>query len=898
MSGPNVINGDAGADVLVGTGDADAIYGLGGGDTLTGLEGDDLLDGGSGADTMAGGLGNDTYVVDNLGDSLTEAVGAGIDTVLASISWALGANFENLTLTGSSVINAIGNALDNVLIGNDATNILTGGAGADVLDGGVGADTLIGGSGNDTYYLDSAADVVVEALGDGFDTIYAGFSRALGDNVENMVLTGMDAIDAFGNLLDNRIVGNAASNVLTGEGGADTLDGGAGADTLIGGAADDTYVVDDAGDIVTEQAGEGTDTVRASISYALSAAVENLVLTGADAIDGTGNELANRITGNAAANVLSGGDGADTLDGNGGPDTLVGGLGNDTYVVDDTGDVVTELADQGTDTVQAGIAFELAGAVENLVLTGADAIDGTGNDLANALTGNVAANALTGLGGDDTLDGGAGADTLVGGFGDDTYVVDDAGDVVTELAGQGTDTVRSAITYVLGEALENLVLTGAAAIDATGNAFDNRITGNAAANVIDGDAGADIMTGGRGNDTYVVDDAGDVVVEAANGGIDTVRASVSVTLSGSVENLMLTGNGSISGTGNALANSITGTAARNVIDGAAGRDFLDGGEGGDLYLIAMVGDHPGGEFTDTGASGIDEVRITIVGAGGVGLHAGDLGIERVVIGTGTAAEADRSGTDAINVNASTVRNGLEILGNAGANKIKGTAYADIIDGGAGADIMSGGKGSDIYYVDDSADKVTEGTGGGLDHVFASQSFRLAGNVEWLTLTGAGAINGTGNSGANTLEGNDGANVLDGDRGNDILSGGGGADLLVGGLGLDTLTGGAGADRFRFNKPVSGTDRIVDFSHAEGDVLELNKAGFTKLGAATGALSADQFWSGAGVQGAHDAGDRIIYDTDSGSIWYDADGTGRAVATLIAVMEGAPALAATDFLIVA
>jgi len=226
---------------------------------------------------------------------------------------------------------------------------------------------------------------------------------------------------------------------LLGNAGNDTLDGGAGNDSLSGGAGDDTYLVDATGDSVIENTNEGSDIVQSSVTYTLSAEVENLTLTGTSALSGTGNALDNVLTGNSANNTLTGNLGNDTLNGGAGADTLRGGMGNDTYVVDNTGDSVTENANEGTDTIQSAVTYTLGTNLENLTLSGTTAINGTGNTLDNLLIGNTAANTLTGNAGNDTLNGGAGADTLRGGTGNDTYVVDNTSDSVTENANEGTD---------------------------------------------------------------------------------------------------------------------------------------------------------------------------------------------------------------------------------------------------------------------------------------------------------------------------------------------------------------------------------------------------------------------------------------------------------------------------
>lgn len=416
----DLLNGDAGND---------QIYGGAGADVLFGGADNDYLDGGIGADAMIGGTGDDTFIVDSIGDSVSEAAGEGADTVLSSITYSLAETLENLTLTGAAAINGSGNSVANAILGNNATNVLYGRASGDTLDGAGGSDTLYGGDGFDSL-----------AGGDGADLLDGG-----NDN---------DALN-----------GGAANDVLYGRAGADVLDGGAGADSMFGGAGDDQYVVEDVGDIVAESAASGADSVTASISYALTAFVETLTLTGVDAINGTGNALANTISGNAASNTLSGLNGADTLHGGDGGDTLNGGAGNDVL----NGGSGADLLDGGADL--------------DTLNGGADGDTLYGRSSGDTLNGDAGNDVIYGGDGDDNANGGADNDLIDGGNGNDTLAGGDGDDVV--YGRQNNDTLSG----------------GAGADDVYGGDGDDVVFGGDGEDLLDGSNGADRLDGGAGADT-------------------------------------------------------------------------------------------------------------------------------------------------------------------------------------------------------------------------------------------------------------------------------------------------------------------------------------------------------------------------------------------------------------
>lgn len=293
------LTGNAFNNQIFALGGNDVLNGLAGNDILDGGTGNDTLDGGLGADVMLGGTGSDTYIVDDVGDVVTELAGAGTDTVLTSLlSYVLDANVERLTYTG----------IDNFAgTGNDLANILTGGSGNDSLNGAAGIDRLVGGFGDDSYFADVANDLIVESAGGGIDTVFStSASYNLGSNVENLTHVGSNDTVVNGNGLANVIQGGIGNDTLDGRSGDDTLHGGDGNDSLIGG-------------------------------------------NGNDLLDGGADD--DTLVGSSGNDTLDGGAGNDTLDGGSGNDRITGGAGNDTINFSQGNDILVFGANFGNDTV-------------------------------------------------------------------------------------------------------------------------------------------------------------------------------------------------------------------------------------------------------------------------------------------------------------------------------------------------------------------------------------------------------------------------------------------------------------------------------------------------------------------------------------------------------------------
>jgi Ca2+-binding RTX toxin-like protein len=232
-----------------------------------------------------------------------------------------------------------------------------------------------------------------------------------------------------------------------------------------------------------------------------------------------------------------------------------------------------------------------------------------------------------------------------------------------------------------------------------------------------------------------------------------------------------------------------------------------------------------------------------------------------------------------------------LIGGLGSDTLDGGLGNDTLNGGAGIDSLIGGADNDTYLVDSTLDVIVEAAAGGIDTVSSTVSLTLAENVDNLVLGGAAALNGSGNTAANLLTGNAANNQLAGQAGNDTLSGGLGNDTLNGGIGNDLLSGGAGLDLFVFNSLLaSNVDTISDF--AAGDLFQLDRTVFTALSAGA-TLTAAEFFAGAGVATtATNAQQRILHNTTSGALLYDADGNGTGLALQFAsVAVGAPISAA-------
>lgn len=870
----NRLFGGSGNDALYGYNGNDELYGGDGGDALYGRGGNDILAGGAGRDYMYGGAGDDTYIWDDadLSIEVYENANEGIDTIQANVDLDLGkfTNIENGVLTGTQTLILTGNADSNRLTGNGS------------------GSRLVGLGGNDVYVI-NGPDAVIEATGGGYDTILTTLSvLQLAANVEAVASMG-SGLQLTGNGLDNALYGDAGDNVMYGLAGDDLLNAGMGNDTLRGGRGNDLLYGSGGDDTYLFNRGDGQDTIVNGL-VGITPQAGTLVL-GSDissrqlwfsrsgdnlVIDVMGSEdritlkdwyarqayrLERILTSDGVAlydvdglvqamaayrvahpdfnpragvvapedTALSSALSAATVPrGNptgGGPpqgapvaNTMMGTAGDDIYYVDHSDDRVIEAADAGLDTVYVSPMpyYYLPENVENGRIIG--------------LNGTIAGNSLVNI--------------LYAGDGDDT--------IIGSMSSEGSDTVsyqyaKSAITVLTTNYYDQMKVIGGSGNDNLryiknfiGSGYNDTINGDASDNVIDGASGADWMAGGNGDDTYVVENAGDIVIENRNAGTDTVNSwLINYILADNVENARILQLGKAWLTGNDLANVIYASQDSNVMDGAGGNDTVSY----ENMTSAVVVSLDLASDQQTAGSGSDTL----------------ISIENLV------------GTRFDDV----------LTGNAGNNRL---------DGGLGADTLRGGLGDDTYVVDSSNDVVIELTDGGVDTVLLSvDQYTLGQNIENVQILTTGrssltanaldnridatvgdnfidgaagtdtvsyanstggvvldlaltAIQATGGSGNDTLlnveslvgsqfadklRGNAQANTLYGGGGNDWLEGRDGDDILSGGAFYDTLIGGLGNDTYLFGRD-DDSDHIVENDATPGntDIVRFGAAVLT------------------------------------------------------------------------
>ena len=364
----------------------------------------------------------------------------------------------------------------------------------------------------------------------------------LGYGGKDKIFAGDGNDDVYGGGGNDFIRAQNGDDLIFGEAGNDILDGGAGADSMYGGDGNDIYFVDVATDVVSEDGGSGTDTVKSKVSYVLGDGLEHLWLKTSADLEGAGNELNNTIVGNSGNNLLQGfggkdymlaGNGNDTLDGGNGNDNIQGGAGDDVMY---GGDGADQMHGQEGDDVQYG---------------------GAGND---TLCPNVGDDTMYGGDGDDLLSGLDGVDLAYGGLGNDVYKVSDTFDTIVEYAGEGHDVVHASADVDLSDHVEDLVFLGTDNLSGSGNAGANRLTGNTGDNTLSGLEGDDYLNGGNGEDSLSGDAGSDKLI--GGNGDDTLAG-------GDGDDTLGGGNGT------------------DVLSGGIGNDFLCGDGGADTFLFRL-----------------------------------------------------------------------------------------------------------------------------------------------------------------------------------------------------------------------------------------------------------------------------------------------------------------------
>jgi Ca2+-binding RTX toxin-like protein len=887
------VTGTSGNDSLSGTSSNDTLNGLGGNDTLSGSGGTDFYDGGAGRDTLDLRAALTALTV----NFATGTISGGFNGTFVNIervqggdgddSFSGGAGAQNLTARGGSDTLAGGAGIDSLYGGTEADHFVfreSGSANADSIgDFTSGADkialdatvmTALGASGNfaagDARFWSSSAGVAhdaddriiyetdtrqiwYDADGSGagarqlIATLQVGGTLAAADIVVQGG-SGGGGQTINGTPGNDSLVGGAGNDTISGFAGEDTLDGADGDDHLLGGqGADEFRFQAGSGNYGADVAdgGDGDDFVSFD-GYATSAVVIDLragtLSGGRSSGSATLISIENAI-GGAFGDLLVAYDGTgligSQLEGRGGNDTLLGGLALDNL-----------FGDSGDDEMRGGGGNDfLAGG------TGADFMFGDAGDDAIELS------VLGADSGNDTVDGGGGTDYLFYTGARSALVVDFVAGTISggHLGGGGSKAFFEIENFIAGDGAD-------------------RITGDAQANVLQGGFGSDTIAGGAGNDTIY-------------GGIAENPFDQHEEISGGSGTDMLTGGGS--------ADDFVFDVAPGVANADLITNFAPGSD-----EIVLDGD----VHADAGPSGELTAGDARFWSSGTGLaHDGD---DRVIYNSATGElwyDADGNGAGARQLIA-TLQGALGLAatditivdgsGGGGGQLINGTSGNDTLTGTAGNDTINGLGGFD---------QILAGATGGADVIDGGAHFDTldfkAGATSGVTVDfAAGSVTG-GSSGTisfTSIErviGSDFADRLGGNAAPQTMNGGAGADTLWGGGGLDVLRGGAGADSFVYRETASADrDQVLDFASGT-DRFELDDAAFGAIGA-PGAFSAGdaRFWASS-TGAAHDADDRVLFDTTNRFLYYDADGNGPGEAQLIAGMQAGASVAAGDITVI-
>ncbi|MDQ6432620.1 calcium-binding protein [Mesorhizobium sp. LHD-90] len=903
---------------------SDTITGGGSGSKYTGGEGDDTFYLGSGieealggdddddfsgtateidGDTLDGGADDDWLVMLSAGTFTFSMVG--IENLLL-VSAANDVTIESLKYSGGSDVTvhveggAFADSIDvdsldspfyadtweNFLIeANGGNDVISGGNGDDTLDGGADVDSLAGGDGNDTliggsqgdilsggdgddlYVGVESGDLVNELLTDGIDTVQTALAVfTMQTGIEILDYTGTAAMTATGNSSGNTIEGSSKGDTMYGRDGGDTLHGLGGNDVLRGENGDDTL-----------DGGDGRDTLRGGRDEdTLYGGIKNDTLYG----DGENDTL----YGGVDDDVLNGGAGDDFLQGDGGLDTLNGGSGIDTasYLIPIS--AVDVDLERTVNQVQ-GVHLNQLSSIENVI--------GTWNG--DVIRGDANANVLTGDDGNDTLDGRDGADTLYGGDDDDILLPGSGNDTVN--GGAGTDTVDYAFSVAgivaarpvgtiaasgadIGSDLLNGVeiIIGGSGNDTLSNWAEAH--GNAGDDIFKADNSVNAFYGGEGSDTVVYSNAlgtTDLLVDLEDATLNR-QAAAGDTLD-SVENITYQGTARCDLLGDENDNrleisgsisSATGRGGDDTLVASGYGDILDGGEGFDTadYGAATTG------------VVITQVGAVLQGSGGAN---GD-GAVRMEAVKGSAH------ADVMTV----LDTGFTLSGLDGTDTLTGGSGDDTLEGGEGNDTLEGGEDADVLDGGDDFDAIT------YDNVTTARiklaldgSFAAEGEAALDTVLSIERVTGT--DFGDVLRGDAAVNRLIGGSSNDTLQGEEANDTLLGGTGADALTGGTGDDGFDYTSTAHGGDTIRDFSASAGndDYFRFTGSVFGALPA--GSLAPNRFLANTtGV--ATTADQRFIYETDTGILRYDTDGSGATAAIQMATLTGAPVVTLGDFVI--